>query len=110
MNNLRKAAESGATIYCVRSRDPKTGEPIDQRCNPARQVKKHLGLSGRQLKKLRKHRARIQREQARATAAIQSTASDVLGVPRRPPSPRPGPGTSAEPGFVAFPRSEEGQP
>lgn len=59
MNNLRKAAEAGASVGRLIHRDPKTDHRIGQRVNPGRQVKRELGLSARQFKKLRK---RLNRE------------------------------------------------
>jgi hypothetical protein len=85
MNHLRKAAEAGATL---RRRVVHV--------NPARQVKKSLGLTGRQLRKLRKQLARQERSKARAKAAAAPPAADIVARPRRPPSPRPGPGASLE--------------
>lgn len=93
MNHLRRAAEAGAKLRIFRAfKDNERREFV----NPTRRIKKDLSLSGRQLKKLRKQLAREERAQARAAAAAAPPpASDVV-APRRPLSPRPGPGASAE--------------
>jgi len=76
VNLMRMAHDDGAKLRFYSS------EKHGTRVNRARQAKKELGLSGRQLKKLRKQIAREERAEARARQP---------GAPRRPPSPRPGP-------------------
>lgn len=81
MNFARKAFDGGGTLRFYDARQH--GAMI----NDKRQAKKALGLSGRQLKKLRKAARREQRAQLGETALKQVLA----GTSRRPPSPRPGP-------------------
>jgi len=66
MNHLRKAAQAGARIVRLVTRDPKTREVLPQRHTSAREMKNELkraGLSGRQIRKLHKRLAREARQQ-----------------------------------------------
>lgn len=72
MNNLRRAAIDGATVRRIVQRDRATGKVLPERINQARRIKAELGLSSRQLKKLRKRVAREEIAQRRAAAAAQS--------------------------------------
>lgn len=67
MNNARKAAEAGAARI-VRQVDRETGKTLPERRNDVRRFKRELGLSGRQLTKLRKKIAREERAEALARA------------------------------------------
>jgi hypothetical protein len=72
VNHLRKAAQGGATVRRVFQRDRETGKELPQRVNPMRRMKRELGLSGRQIKKLRK--AALREDKATRVRAIATPA------------------------------------
>jgi lipase chaperone LimK len=83
MNHLRKAAQAGARIVRLLTRDPKTGEALPQRHTSAREIKNELkrdGLSGRQIRKLRKQLAREARHE-RPPRQVPPHVPGVMSIP-----------------------------
>jgi hypothetical protein len=98
VNQLRKAAEAGARVVRIVQKDPKSGKVLTQRVNVRRREEREMGLSGRQLRKLRKEARREERLILHGDPSVPAPqgvidAGGVVtkAVPRRPPSPRPGP-------------------
>jgi hypothetical protein len=79
MNNLRRAAEAGARLMKL-----KAGLQARNGARRAKNDLKAAGFSARQIKKLRKEAARLEREEtarqrAAAPAEVTRTEADAIG-------------------------------